>query len=377
MVIGLEVHCELADGHQALLRLPQRVRRRAQHQHLPDLPGPARARCRCSTSRPSSWPCASAPRCTARSGRRSSTGRTTSTRTRPRTTRSASTTSRSTSTATSSCPTGSGSGIERAHMEEDTGKTDPRRRESGRIHGADYSLVDYNRSGVPARRDRERARHAHRRPGPGLRHRAAGASSWPSGASDGKMEEGSMRVDANVSVRRSADEPFGTRCEIKNLNSLRSLGRAIEYEAARQIALLEAGERVVQETRHWDEDGRAHRGAALQGGGLRLPLLPRARPGPAGARRRVDPSGGRHPRARCRPTRRARLVDLLGGRGEATDAELRPGGHGGRPRPRRPGGRGGRRRGRRPRWPSPGRPTRPPPTPRRPGASTRGRTSRC
>ena len=62
-----------------------------------------------------------------------------------------------------------------------------------------------------------------------------------------------MRVDANVSVRRTADDPFGTRCEIKNLNSVRSLGRAIEYEAERQIALIESGERVVQQTRHWDE----------------------------------------------------------------------------------------------------------------------------
>jgi aspartyl-tRNA(Asn)/glutamyl-tRNA(Gln) amidotransferase subunit B len=67
------------------------------------------------------------------------------------------------------------------------------------------------------------------------------------------MEEGSMRVDANVSVRPVGTEAFGTRCEIKNLNSLRSLGRAIEYEAARQIALLESGGRVAQETRHWDE----------------------------------------------------------------------------------------------------------------------------
>jgi aspartyl-tRNA(Asn)/glutamyl-tRNA(Gln) amidotransferase subunit B len=75
-----------------------------------------------------------------------------------------------------------------------------------------------------------------------------------SGASDGKMEEGSMRVDANVSVRRSADEPFGTRCEIKNLNSVRSLGRAIDFEAERQIALIESGGTVEQQTRHWDED---------------------------------------------------------------------------------------------------------------------------
>jgi aspartyl-tRNA(Asn)/glutamyl-tRNA(Gln) amidotransferase subunit B len=66
------------------------------------------------------------------------------------------------------------------------------------------------------------------------------------------MEEGSMRVDANVSVHR-AGEPWGTRCEIKNLNSLRSLGRAIDYEARRQIELIESGEQVRQETRHWDE----------------------------------------------------------------------------------------------------------------------------
>jgi aspartyl-tRNA(Asn)/glutamyl-tRNA(Gln) amidotransferase subunit B len=67
------------------------------------------------------------------------------------------------------------------------------------------------------------------------------------------MEEGSMRVDANVSVRPAGTTAFGTRCEIKNLNSLRSLGRAIDHEAARQIALIERGERVTQETRHWDE----------------------------------------------------------------------------------------------------------------------------
>jgi aspartyl-tRNA(Asn)/glutamyl-tRNA(Gln) amidotransferase subunit B len=73
------------------------------------------------------------------------------------------------------------------------------------------------------------------------------------GASDGRMEEGSMRIDANISVRPVGSTAFGTRCEIKNVNSLRSLGRAIEYEAARQIALIEAGGSVRQETRHWDE----------------------------------------------------------------------------------------------------------------------------
>jgi aspartyl-tRNA(Asn)/glutamyl-tRNA(Gln) amidotransferase subunit B len=68
------------------------------------------------------------------------------------------------------------------------------------------------------------------------------------------MEQGSMRVDANVSVRPAGTSDLGTRCEIKNLNSLRSLGRAIEYEIERQVGLLEGGEKVVQQTRHWNED---------------------------------------------------------------------------------------------------------------------------
>jgi aspartyl-tRNA(Asn)/glutamyl-tRNA(Gln) amidotransferase subunit B len=149
-------------------------------------------------------------------------------------------------------PDGTTVRIERAHIEEDTGKT-THAGVSGRIHGADYSLVDYNRSGVPL---------VEIVSAPDMRSSAQArayatelrAVLVASGASDGKMEEGSMRVDANVSVRRSVDDPFGTRCEIKNLNSVRSLGRAVEYEADRQIALLESGDRVVQQTRHWDED---------------------------------------------------------------------------------------------------------------------------
>ena len=150
-------------------------------------------------------------------------------------------------------PDGKRVGIERAHMEEDTGKTTHIGGGGGRIHGADHSLVDYNRAGVPLVEIVSR---------PDLRT-ADEAKAYVSelrailvatGASDGKMEEGSLRVDANVSVRPGPDAPFGTRCEIKNMNSLRSLGRAIEYEAQRQIDLLESGERVVQETRHWSED---------------------------------------------------------------------------------------------------------------------------
>jgi aspartyl-tRNA(Asn)/glutamyl-tRNA(Gln) amidotransferase subunit B len=149
-------------------------------------------------------------------------------------------------------PDGFRVGVERAHMEEDTGKT-THIGATGRIHGADHSLVDYNRSGVPL---------VEIVSAPDMRTSAQARAYVTelrsilvaTGASDGKMEEGSMRVDANVSVRRSEDEPFGTRCEIKNLNSVRSVGRAIDYEAERQIALIEAGEPVVQQTRHWDED---------------------------------------------------------------------------------------------------------------------------
>ncbi|MGD0742899.1 MAG: Asp-tRNA(Asn)/Glu-tRNA(Gln) amidotransferase subunit GatB [Acidimicrobiales bacterium] len=143
-------------------------------------------------------------------------------------------------------------GIVRAHIEEDTGKT-THVGGGGRIHDADYSLVDYNRAGVPLVeivsapdiRGAEQAR--------GYVNELR-AILIATGTSDGRMEEGSLRVDANISVRRRGDAEYGTRCEVKNLNSLRSLGRAIEYEAARQIALLEAGGRVVQETRHWNEE---------------------------------------------------------------------------------------------------------------------------
>ncbi len=149
-------------------------------------------------------------------------------------------------------PDGTRVGVTRAHLEEDTGKT-THVGEGGRIHSADHSLVDYNRSGVPLVEIVSE---------PDLRS-AAQARAYAaelrailvaSGASDGRMEEGSMRVDANISVRPQGAEAFGTRCEVKNLNSLRSLARAIEYEAERQIALVTAGEKVVQETRHWDEE---------------------------------------------------------------------------------------------------------------------------
>ena len=148
-------------------------------------------------------------------------------------------------------------GIERAHLEEDTGKSTHFGGSSGRIHGSDYSLVDFNRAGVPlveiVSRPDIRTSDQARQYVSELR-----AILLAVGASDAKMEEGSMRVDVNVSVRQAGD-PYGTRCEIKNVNSVRAVGKAIEYEARRQVDLLESGSVVRQETRHWDDaEGRTH-----------------------------------------------------------------------------------------------------------------------
>jgi aspartyl-tRNA(Asn)/glutamyl-tRNA(Gln) amidotransferase subunit B len=152
---------------------------------------------------------------------------------------------------------GTAVGIERAHLEEDTGKT-IHVGGGGRIHDADHSLIDYNRAGVPLLEIVSR---------PDLRN-AEQARTYVSelravlraiGLSDVKMEEGSMRVDANVSLREVGAVEFGTKVETKNMNSVRSVGRAIEFEIERQAAMLDAGETVIQETRHWDEaDGSTH-----------------------------------------------------------------------------------------------------------------------
>ncbi|HUY64658.1 MAG TPA: Asp-tRNA(Asn)/Glu-tRNA(Gln) amidotransferase subunit GatB [Acidimicrobiales bacterium] len=148
---------------------------------------------------------------------------------------------------------GSTVGVVRAHMEEDTGKT-THMGGGGRIHDAEYALVDYNRAGVPlveivSAPDIRSAAQARMYAGE-LRSILMATE-----ASDGRMEEGSMRVDANVSIRRAGEHTLGTRCEIKNLNSLRSLSRAIEHEIERQIAVIESGGAVEQQTRHWDEEG--------------------------------------------------------------------------------------------------------------------------
>ncbi len=157
--------------------------------------------------------------------------------------------------------------IERVHMEEDTGKLTHTGGATGRIHGADYSLVDYNRAGIPLIEI--------------VTKPVAGAGALAPqvarayvtelrdlmralGVSDVRMEEGSLRCDVNVSLARPG-EPWGTRSETKNVNSLRSVERAVHSEIERQAHVLLNGGRVVQETRHFHEDtGRSTSGRSKE-----------------------------------------------------------------------------------------------------------------
>ena len=142
-------------------------------------------------------------------------------------------------------------GINRVHLEEDTGKS-IHVGGSGRIADSDYSLEDFNRAGTPLVEIVSE---------PDI-HSAEEARAFVSelrsileslGVSDVRMEEGSMRVDANVSVRRTGEKEYGAKVEVKNMNSIRSVGRALEYEERRQRDALDAGETLIQETRHFDE----------------------------------------------------------------------------------------------------------------------------
>ncbi len=156
--------------------------------------------------------------------------------------------------------------IERAHMEEDTGKSLHIGGSTGRIHGADHSLVDYNRAGIPLIEivtkpmvgAGERAPEVAKAYVSALRELLRALD-----VSDVKMEQGSMRCDANVSLRPRVGEPtsaeqlavpLGTRTETKNVNSLRSVERAVRYEMSRHAAILAGGGSILQETRHWHED---------------------------------------------------------------------------------------------------------------------------
>ncbi|MFT4218600.1 MAG: Asp-tRNA(Asn)/Glu-tRNA(Gln) amidotransferase subunit GatB [Micropruina sp.] len=148
--------------------------------------------------------------------------------------------------------------IERVHMEEDAGKLTHVGGSTGRIQGADHSLLDYNRAGVPLMEIVTK---------PVLGTGAAApkvARAYMAqlrellralGVSDVRMEQGSLRCDANVSLAPSGSDVLGTRTETKNVNSLRSVERALTYEIQRQGEVLASGGRVHQETRHWHEDG--------------------------------------------------------------------------------------------------------------------------
>lgn len=139
-------------------------------------------------------------------------------------------------------------GITRVHMEEDAGKLV----HSGTISNSEYALVDYNRTGVPLieivsepdLRSPEEAKAYLEKMRSILQY---------IDVSDCKMEEGSLRCDANISLRPAGTQPFGTKAELKNLNSFRSVQRGLEYEVERQTDVLEDGGRIIQETRSWDE----------------------------------------------------------------------------------------------------------------------------
>jgi aspartyl-tRNA(Asn)/glutamyl-tRNA(Gln) amidotransferase subunit B len=147
--------------------------------------------------------------------------------------------------------------IERAHMEEDAGKLTHMGGATGRIQGAEYSLVDYNRAGVPLIE-------IVTKPIFGTEHRAPEvAKAYVSairdivrglGISEARLERGNLRCDANVSLRPRGQEKLGTRTETKNVNSMRSVERAVRFEIQRQAAILAEGGTITQETRHWHED---------------------------------------------------------------------------------------------------------------------------
>lgn len=146
--------------------------------------------------------------------------------------------------------------IERAHMEEDAGKLN-HVGTTGRIQGAQYSLVDYNRAGVPLIEIVTKPIYGTEERAPEVGRAYVGAIRdivKALGISDARMEQGSIRCDANISLRPRGQEKLGTRTETKNVNSLRSIERAVRYEIQRQAAVLAGGGTVTQETRHWHED---------------------------------------------------------------------------------------------------------------------------
>ena len=365
-VIGLEVHCELQHRDQALLRVPQRLRRRAQHQHLPRVPGPARLAAGAQRAgrgvrhadRPGPAlrdPAVDLPPqelllsrhaqgLSGQSVRRAHQRR----------------------TAGSSCPTGAGWGSSGPTWK----RTPARPRTSAAAVGSTTPTTPSSTTTAPACRWWRSSPRPTSGPPTQARLYASELRGIlvATGASDGRMEEGSMRVDANVSVRPAGTVELGTRCEIKNLNSLRSLGRAIEYEIERQIGLLEAGDKVVQQTRHWNEDQGVTVALRSKEEAFDYRYFPEPDLVPvvpdAGWQSEVAASIGPMP-----AERRGKLAALFGPE-PVTRGARRPDRHRGRARPRRARDRCRRRGGRRRRWRWRARPTRRRPIPTRRAAST-------
>jgi aspartyl-tRNA(Asn)/glutamyl-tRNA(Gln) amidotransferase subunit B len=154
--------------------------------------------------------------------------------------------------------------IERAHMEEDAGKLTHVGGSTGRIQGAEYSMVDYNRAGVPLVEIVTNMISGAEHDAPELAKAYVSAIRdivVSLGISEAKMERGNLRCDANISLSPRGSGKLGTRTETKNVNSLRSVERAIRYEIQRQAAILNDGGTIIQETRHWHEDtGRTSAG---------------------------------------------------------------------------------------------------------------------
>lgn len=157
--------------------------------------------------------------------------------------------------------------VERAHVEDDAGKNTHVGGADGRIEGADHSLVDYNRAGVPLVE-------IVTKPITGAGERAAEVAGAyvrtirdivrALNISHARMEQGNMRADVNVSLRPSPEAPLGTRSETKNVNSFRGIEKTIIYEIRRQAAILDNGGEILQETRHWDEASQATAGGRVK-----------------------------------------------------------------------------------------------------------------
>ena len=275
-----------------------------EHAHVPGLPGAPGGAARAEPHRRSSGRSSSGSRSAPRSRRApSSTGRTTSTRTARRATRSPSTTRRSASAAGWSSP--ARTATSRSGSSAPTSRRTRRRPSTsgggtGRKVGAERSLIDFNRGGTPlveivTQPDIRSAEQAKRF------LQLLRQTIVELGISDARMEEGTLRCDANVSVRPAGSDELRTRWELKNMNSFGFIGRGIEAAVRKQIELYEAGGDVAQETLRLRARHRQADAAPLEGGGGGLPLLPGARPRAARAG-----AGARRAAARrsCRSCRR-------------------------------------------------------------------------